>query len=225
MKPPPMTPGKDKKRGIFSGFRGRSSSDLGSNEKMNSGGVSPQDHYATQSPRAVFGVPLADAVAFARPADVDTDLPAVVYRCLEYLSEKNAIAEEGIFRLSGSNTVIKSLKDRFNMEGDVDLVAEGKSYDVHAVASLLKLYLRELPVSVLTRELHLDFLQSLESHGKKNKVPALNALVNKLPRANRALLDALSSVLLAIVNNSEVNKMNVRNGESCPQPIYTLITS
>jgi RalA-binding protein 1 len=73
---------------------------------------------------------------------------------------KKAISEEGIFRLSGSNIVIKGLRDRFNNEGDIKLL-DGQYYDVHAVASLLKLYLRELPASVLTRELHLDFLKVL----------------------------------------------------------------
>ncbi len=216
MKPPPTPQGKDngsKKRSIFSGFRGRSSSDLGPNEKVTTPG-SPQDHYATGTVggRAVFGVPLGEAVEIARPMDVDTELPAVVYRCIEYLLAKNAIAEEGIFRLSGSNTVIKGLKDRFNNEGDVDLTADGKYHDVHAVASLLKLYLRELPSSILTRELHLEFLHCLESHGRE-KVVSLNYLVNRLPPANRALLDALSSFLLMIVSNADKNKMNVRNGK------------
>ena len=91
----------------------------------------------------------------------DVCLPAVVYRCLEYLEAKEASGEEGIFRLSGSNVVIKALRERFNLEGDLDLLATGQYYDVHAVASLLKLYLRELPTTVLTRELHLDFLQVL----------------------------------------------------------------
>lgn len=212
MKPPPTPHShtKEKKRSIFAGFRGRSSSDL--NEKIGSPGVAPQDHYATGSPRAIFGVPLQEAVDFARPAEVDTELPAVVYRCIEYLLAKNAVAEEGIFRLSGSNTVIKALKDRFNNEGDVNLTAEDKYYDIHAVASLLKLYLRELPSSILTRDLHLEFLQCMETHGKE-KVIALNVLVNKLPRVNRVLLESLSSFLLSIVSNDKVNKMNVRNGK------------
>ena len=210
MKSPATPHGRDKKRSIFAGFRGRSSSDL--KDGIGSPGLAPQDHYATGSPRAVFGVPLAEAVEFAGPADVTTELPAVVYRCIEYLLAKNAITEEGIFRLSGSNTVIKGLKDRFNTEGDVNLTADGKYYDIHAVASLLKLYLRELPSSILTREMYLEFLQCLEMHGK-DKLAALNVLVNRLPKANRALLGALSEFLLSIVNNADINKMNVRNGQ------------
>merc|ERR1711939_671848 len=57
--------------------------------------------------RPVFGSPLGEAVRFNHPADVQIELPAVVYRCIEYLDAKNAAGEEGIFRLSGSNVVIK----------------------------------------------------------------------------------------------------------------------
>lgn len=208
----PPTPGvlhKDnKKRGLFN-FRGRSSSDLAPSDKVTSPGHSSENQ---SLPRAVFGVPLAEAVQNARTAGVDTELPAVVYRCFEYLVEKDAMDEEGIFRLSGSNTVIKALRDRFNNEGDVNLVAEGKYHDIHAVAGLLKLYLRELPASILTRDLHLDFLKCLEMD-ERDKIASLNVLVNRLPSPNRALLETLSGFLLSIVNNADVNKMNVRNGK------------
>jgi RalA-binding protein 1 len=81
----------------------------------------------------------------------------VAYRCIEYLQAKGAASEEGIFRLSGSNVVIKALKERFNTEGDVDFLSDDNYYDVHAVASLFKQYLRELPTTVLTLELQYDF--------------------------------------------------------------------
>ncbi|KAF2717171.1 hypothetical protein K431DRAFT_161386 [Polychaeton citri CBS 116435] len=203
MKVPP-TPGhvKDKKRSIFAGFRGRSSSDIDAREK----GLLGQENGI----RAVFGVPLAEAVEYAHPVGVTTELPAVVYRCIEYLTAKNAILEEGIFRLSGSNTVIKALRERFNTEGDVNLNADGKYYDIHAVASLLKLYLRELPSSILTRDLHLEFLQCVEM-SSRDKTNALNVLVHRLPKPNFELLRTLTAFLRSIVDNADVNKMNVRN--------------
>jgi RalA-binding protein 1 len=152
------TPVKDKKRSIF-GFRGRGgSSDLPA--QITNQLQTHVEQRSLPSNRSIFGIPLQEAVEYTQPVGVDAPLPAVVYRCLEYLHEKQAINEEGIFRLSGSNTVIKGLRDRFNIEGDIKLV-DGQYYDVHAVASLLKLYLRELPASVLTRELHLDFLKVL----------------------------------------------------------------
>ncbi|KAG5463341.1 MAG: hypothetical protein BJ554DRAFT_8458 [Olpidium bornovanus] len=56
-------------------------------------------------------------------------------------------------------TTINELKNRFNTEGDVNLAAdEDVYYDVHAVAGLLKLFLRELPVTILTVQLQTQFL-------------------------------------------------------------------
>ena len=44
------------------------------------------------------------------------------------------------------------------LEGDIDLVDSDEYWDPHAIAGLLKSFLRELPASILTRELHLRFL-------------------------------------------------------------------
>jgi hypothetical protein len=65
----------------------------------------------THVPRAVFGIPLEESLDVAQIAN----LPAIVFRCIQYLEAKKADQEEGIYRLSGSSAVIKSLKDRFNM--------------------------------------------------------------------------------------------------------------
>jgi RalA-binding protein 1 len=60
---------------------------------------------------------LEEAVQLSKPMGVDVHLPAVVYRCIQYLDAKGAASEEGIFRLSGSNVVIKGLRERFNTGG------------------------------------------------------------------------------------------------------------
>ena len=152
-----------KKRSIW-GFRDKNASDLGLNHSNDSNLSLTQQQYQEQitNVKAAFGAPLADAVEHCGPRGIDVCLPAVVYRCLEYLENKDAWKEEGIFRMSGSNVVIKSLKKRFNAEGDFDFLGPDEPYfDVHAVASLLKLYLRELPQPVLTRDMHLEFIAVL----------------------------------------------------------------
>jgi RalA-binding protein 1 len=204
------TPAKEKKRSIF-GFRGRSSSDSAPGQPPTNSMMGMPERRTPQG-RPIFGMPLIEAVECSQPMGVDVFLPAVVYRCIEYLEAREAMNEEGIFRLSGSQNVIKALRERFNNEGDVRLL-EGDYFDVHAVASLLKLYLRELPASVLTRDLHLDFLKVLDVEEKEKRVAAFNVLVHKLPRANEELLSNLCSYLADIANHADVNKMNVRNGK------------
>ncbi|RCH83615.1 hypothetical protein CU098_000659 [Rhizopus stolonifer] len=107
--------------------------------------------------KQVFGVSLEEAVLISR-INEGYELPAIVYRCIEFLDAMNAVQEEGLYRLSGSNATMKALRERFDQEGDVDLLASRDEYDVHVVAGLLKLWLRELPTSVLTRDLRVDFL-------------------------------------------------------------------
>ncbi|KAI1621630.1 RalA-binding protein 1 [Exophiala viscosa] len=205
---------EQKKRNLFSHFRRPSHEQLAPVQQQSH----PQSRRAELSAhrnghvRPVFGMQLQEAVEYYSPVDVNVYLPAVVYRCIEFLRVRNASSEEGLFRLSGSNIVIRLLKERFNTEGDIDLLAEEEEdYDVHAVASLFKTYLRELPATILTRELHLDFLKVLELDQKPQKIAAYNGLVHQLPPANFHLLRALSQYLLEVVQNSERNKMSVKN--------------
>lgn len=176
--------------------------------------------------KPVFGVPLADSLAVANIGD----LPAIVFRCIEYLEGKKAEDEEGIYRLSGSSAVIKGLKEKFDDQGDIKLLAADEHWDPHAIAGLLKTFLRDLPTSLLTRELHTQFLTVtgkscfLRRNSIKNRANAfvdivepseriaeLARLVSELPRPNYALLRALVAHLILIVQNSARNKMTLRN--------------
>ncbi|KAK0467319.1 uncharacterized protein EV420DRAFT_1759150 [Desarmillaria tabescens] len=158
-------------------------------------------------PRPVFGVTLEESLEVSSVAH----LPSIVFRAIQYLEAKNAEQEEGIYRLSGSSAVIKNLKDMFNAEGDIDLLASDEYWDPHAIAGLLKSFLRELPASILTRELHLDFLAVMERKDPQERVRTLSHLIASLPIANYSLLRALTAHLILIVQNSAVNKMSMRN--------------
>ncbi|KAJ1563970.1 hypothetical protein HK405_000133, partial [Cladochytrium tenue] len=160
-------------------------------------------------PRGVFGLPLEHAVATTRISE-SLELPAVVYRCIDYLLVMRALDEEGIYRLSGSSTTVQQLRARFDSELDVDLVA-GEPCDVHAVASLLKLYLRELPENVLTQALLADFHAVLDLDDRTDRVARVAELVGQLPLAHRTLLQVLCSHLVDVVQRCDVNRMTLRN--------------
>lgn len=163
--------------------------------------------------RPVFGISLTDAIAISSVSD-GLALPSVVYRCIEFLEKKQAVKEEGIYRLSGSTAEVKALRERFNTEGDVDLLQEevnAGSLDPHAVAGLLKAYLRELPTSVLTRDLHMEFMRVLDILDKKERSRELGQLVSSLPLANYTLLRTLCKHLIKVISYQDVNKMTMRN--------------
>ncbi|KAJ3478016.1 hypothetical protein NLG97_g8689 [Lecanicillium saksenae] len=210
--PQPSVEDKKQRKRSFFGFgpKTRSSSD-GQDSLAGSESSATVSQGPTYHVGQVFGASLAEAVQFHPPKDVGVPLPSVVYRCIQYLEAKNALNEEGIFRLSGSNIVIKQIRERFNNESDIDLITDEHYYDIHAVASLLKLYLRELPSTILTRDLHLDFLNTTDLQDRDEKVATMALLVQRLPEANLTLLKYLISFLIRIINNSDVNKMTVRN--------------
>ncbi|GAA6061340.1 hypothetical protein JCM10212_004821 [Sporobolomyces blumeae] len=208
-----------KTKSSFWNFAGRGSSDKTSSQ-----------HTPAPS-RPVFGVPLKEAVAISRIRP-GLELPAVVYRCVEYLEAKNAEHEEGIFRLSGSANVIRVLKDRFNAEGDVNLLQSNEYYDPHAIAGLLKQYLRELPVHLLTRELHPEFLRVIELRNRKDRVNALGKLVARLPIEEYTLFRFFFAHLCVIAQNADTSKMNLRNlgivfspTLAIPAPLFSLLLS
>jgi RalA-binding protein 1 len=107
----------------------------------------------------------------------------------------------------------------------VDLVNSKDYHDVHAIAGLLKLYLRELPSTILTRERHVDFLHIVgtcshwfadaDIEDKSARVRRLAELVRELPKINYEVLQVLSKHLKRIVQRSQENKMTIRNGK-CP---------
>ncbi|EWC43911.1 hypothetical protein DRE_01263 [Drechslerella stenobrocha 248] len=197
--------GGKKKKGVFGFMHSKSSSDHTAAENASTGPA------RLPPSRSVFGASLGDAVEVSRPPHINLAIPSVVYRSIEYLDARNACQEEGIFRLSGSNTAIKNLRDRFNTNVDVDLLADEEYHDVHAIAGLLKLYLRELPNNLLTRDLHGYFLEVLEDEDKINRIHRLNDLVHELPIENFTLLRLLAGHLITIVENSDINKMTVKN--------------
>lgn len=213
--PPNQEEKKARKRSFFGfGPKTRTSSDgqdsLFGNDNGGSAGGQGGNQFSGPV-RQVFGASLAEAVRYNSPMDARIPLPAVVYRCIQYLDAKNAIYEEGIFRLSGSNLIIKQLKERFNNESDINLLTDGQYHDIHAIASLLKMYLRELPNTILTSDLRLEFIGVTELSNPKEKIAALSELCERLPQANATLLKYLISFLVRIINHSDVNKMTVRN--------------
>ncbi|KAI9222344.1 hypothetical protein BC828DRAFT_356020, partial [Blastocladiella britannica] len=161
-------------------------------------------------PKPVFGVPLEQAIATSRIRE-GTELPAVVYRCIEYLDAQDASHEEGIYRLSGSTKVIGWVKEQFNANHDFDIVNCGEYIDVHAVAGVLKLFFRELPGSILTDHFNPYFASLQEIPSVPERIRELRILVEMLPIANYTVLRALIAHLASIVSQAASNKMTVRN--------------
>jgi hypothetical protein len=61
-----------------------------------------------------------------------------------------ALDDEGLLRLSGSLTEMNNMREVLEREGNISF----QGADSHAVAGLLKSFLRELPVPLINKELN-----------------------------------------------------------------------
>lgn len=63
--------------------------------------------------------------------------------------------QEGLFRISGNVRIMEKLRQSFDQYGDANLEEDG---DIMAVAGLLKLFLRELPESIIPEHMTSEFI-------------------------------------------------------------------
>ncbi|NXA66128.1 RHG25 protein, partial [Mohoua ochrocephala] len=157
---------------------------------------------------AVFGQRLAETVAYEQKFGRH-QVPILVQKSAEFIRE-HGVGEEGIFRLPGQDNLVRQLRDAFDAG---ERPSFDRDTDVHTVASLFKLYLRELPEPVVPWLQYEDFLlcgQALEADETKGHQELLKQL-SLLPKDNYNLLSYICRFLYEIQLNSSVNKMSVDN--------------
>nr|XP_008123814.1 PREDICTED: rho GTPase-activating protein 25 [Anolis carolinensis] len=156
----------------------------------------------------VFGQQLAETMAYEQRFGPHL-VPILVEKCAGFIRD-HGLREEGIFRLPGQDNLVKQLRDAFDAG---ERPSFGQDTDVHTVASLLKLYLRELPEPVVPRSQYEDFLlcgQILAANETKGGQLLVKQL-GLLPRDNYNLLSYICRFLHEIDLCSATNKMSVEN--------------
>ncbi|EKE41652.1 hypothetical protein ENUP19_0274G0081 [Entamoeba nuttalli] len=137
-------------------------------------------------------------------------LPLPVYDSLKYFKENPTLLEtEGLFRIPGNMLVVNNLKKEYNEGKEVKLEGE----NIHTIASLFKLYFRELPDSLVTEEntdLFLVFIE-LDKIDKNQTIKKLQNVLKELPQVHLNVLKSLIGFLVQITEKSDLNKMDSRN--------------
>ncbi|XP_045890844.1 rho GTPase-activating protein 25 [Micropterus dolomieu] len=156
----------------------------------------------------VFGKGLMDTVTYEQRFGPHM-VPILVQKCVEFIKE-HGLNEEGIFRLPGQDNAVKQFRDAFDAGERPSFPSDT---DVHTVASLLKLYLRELPEPVVPWTQYQDFLDctNLLDFSNTEGWEKLEKQIALLPRMNYNLLSYVCRFLFEVQLHSKVNKMNVEN--------------
>ncbi|XP_071513634.1 uncharacterized protein [Panulirus ornatus] len=153
----------------------------------------------------VFGVPLSLAVERC-PSHDGIQLPVIVRECIDHV-EEHGLHCEGIYRLSGVKSKVQHLRRQYNSGDPVKLTDQ----EPHVVASLLKQYLRELPEPVLTVDMmpHFEDVAMIPNPGERAE--AMRQLIDRLPTANRLLVQYMFKHMGHIIARERDTKMTYQN--------------
>ncbi|XP_022594409.1 rho GTPase-activating protein 24-like [Seriola dumerili] len=156
----------------------------------------------------VFGQRLEETVLYERRYGVRL-VPLVVEQCVTFIRERG-LHEVGLFRQPGQASLVKELQQAFDSG---ERPSFDSSTDVHTVASLLKLYLRQLPEPLVPHSCYQDFLlcgQKLRSD-RTQGLGEFRNLLHELPVANFNLLNFICQFLNEVQSYSGSNKMSDQN--------------
>ncbi|KAI9092695.1 Rho GTPase activation protein [Phlyctochytrium arcticum] len=154
----------------------------------------------------IFGGHLATQVRpGAPPGD---NIPVVVRMCVKEVDERG-LTSQGIYRLSGNASTVQKIRVQFNQQEHVNLSDE--SLDINAVASVLKLYFRELQDPLIPFAFYNNFIAAAKVEDYDTRLINVKTLIQSLPRPNYDTLEFLMRHLSRVSARSDVNKMEPSN--------------
>lgn len=140
----------------------------------------------------------------------NTPRPMVVDICIREI-ELRGLRSEGLYRVSGFTEHVEDVKLAFDRDGDrVDISANAYS-DINTIAGALKLYLRELPIPVITYDLYATFIQAAKIPHPDARLEAIHESLLQLPPAHYETLRYLMMHLKKVTMHEKENLMNSEN--------------
>ncbi|KAI4500044.1 hypothetical protein M0802_004914 [Mischocyttarus mexicanus] len=138
------------------------------------------------------------------------DVPTVLTCCAEFIENHGLV--DGIYRLSGITSNIQRLRNAFD-EDRVPALHSDESIlqDIHSVASLLKMYFRELPNPLCTYQLYSTFVSAVQANSDAERLRRMRDAVRKLPPPHYRTLEYLMRHLVRVAARGSETGMTPRN--------------
>ena len=138
-------------------------------------------------------------------------IPSIVSRCIEEV-EQRGMDMEGIYRKSGSYSQVKFVQGGFEKDSKLDVSDE--DLDIHSVTSVLKQYLRKLPMPLITYDAYEEMVQcasAVDEQGERVLIEGCARAANALPEHHRNLLEYLIGHLSRVMERERDNKVSRSN--------------
>jgi len=149
-----------------------------------------------------------------RASDEDP-IPVFLSRCIEFI-ESEGVATEGLYRVPGNRAHVDLIFQKF--DDDPGFSIESLDIAVNAVATAVKdFFFKRLP-PLLPQE-HMTDLEQIAVMGDRHmRLLQIKKLLERLPRANHAVLKFLFQHFVRVSERSKVNCMDSKNLAICWWP-------
>lgn len=155
--------------------------------------------------RGVFGYELTTLLTAH-----NTSLPFVVTKCVAEV-EARGLTSEGIYRVSGFADEVDAIKMALDKDGEKADISERKYPNINVVTGALKLYLRLLPIPLITFLVHPRLLDAMKHKPVDLQISALKFSLAALPKPHFDTLDYMIHHLNRVSLHSAINKMTPHN--------------
>ncbi|XP_063680372.1 rho GTPase-activating protein 33-like isoform X2 [Bolinopsis microptera] len=153
----------------------------------------------------VFGAHLSEHLF-----DTDMSVPLIVQVCCSTVEEYGVV--EGVYRKPGIVSNVQRLRQEFDHDNPPTRIQDERYiFDIHCVASLCKMYFRELPDPLLTFQLYDHFAEAVSFPTVEMKLQATRRVVQQLPPFHYSTLAFLARHLSTLAAQSSIHGMHSRN--------------
>ena len=126
-------------------------------------------------------------------------IPALLIYCVKEI-EARGMDDVGIYRVAGSEADANEILEKFRRNNPPRLAR----YEIHAVTSCLKKFLRQLKEPVIPLSLWQVFVDAAKDPDTTDAETAMYQAISELPQPNRDTLAYLIVHLQAVASNSKV---------------------
>ncbi|XP_063874612.1 N-chimaerin-like isoform X2 [Scylla paramamosain] len=155
--------------------------------------------------QSIFGVDLTTSLG-GKGGPGSSEVPAVVTECISEI-EARGLTSEGIYRVPGSQDQVEALKLAFERDGENVNLNEKAVGDINVVAGVLKLYLRLLPIPLITAQCFTHLQIACKLSDPDARVSSIKDSLLSLPTAHYSTLKAIILHLGRVYKHSAANKM------------------
>ncbi|WFC98218.1 hypothetical protein MYAM1_000943 [Malassezia yamatoensis] len=137
--------------------------------------------------------------------------PLIVTKCIKFMEQPRCIKTPGIYRLSAKYSRVQELTSQIEQD-ETQFQFDTEREEAVMVASILKLYLRQLPEPVMPMrwEERMRYTHDRDEH-RRNQFTFFKSRIRRMPPIHQATLRALLMHLSNVAMHADHNKMTVAN--------------